>query len=203
MQRLASEWGTSATAKLLVAGVLLLGGAIGDRIWTARQTPTAPPILRESTRMIADLGKHRDQVLYLLATETCAACRVDSVAGMVRSIADSSRRIALRSGASFAFVGVSLDATQPRAMRLLTRLGPFDEIAIGRSWLNGHILDLLARDPTSPLVVPQLVLVEREIQIDSSSIRPTDARIVARLVGVDEIASGAKNPAWMHARVVK
>jgi hypothetical protein len=89
-------------------------------------------------------------------------------------------------GYSFATVGIALDWQIDKGVQLLERFGPFDEIHVGRSWINAGALRYIWQNLPGEASVPQIVIVEREIA-KGRSLEVTGERVRIRKVGARQI----------------
>ncbi len=94
-------------------------------------------------------------------------------------------------GASFASVGIAVDWVTRDGWEFLQRFGPFDEIIVGRNWLNSASLHYMWRELPGEPVVPQVVVVERSILLDGAKLEVSPDRALLRKVGADEVIAWA------------
>lgn len=87
---------------------------------------------------------------------------------------------------------VSLDWKPAEAMAFLSHFGAFDEISIGSNWLNDGAVHYIWRDLPSEPAVPQLVIIQRQIE-KGGTVRVRDERVVRRLLGTEQITR------WVNA----
>ncbi|HEX2206962.1 MAG TPA: hypothetical protein VHG93_04720, partial [Longimicrobium sp.] len=83
-------------------------------------------------------------------------------------------------GRQFRAVAVSLDWSTREAFAFLEGFGEFDEISVGSSWLNDGALRYIWRDFPAEPEVPQLVVMEREIETEPA-VRVRSERLVKRV----------------------
>jgi hypothetical protein len=84
-------------------------------------------------------------------------------------------------------IGVSIDYDVDSGIRYLAALYPFDEITVGRGFLNASVSLFLLGQAERALAVPQILVMHRQIQIDSSAISVGSSSIVRRVIGADSI----------------
>jgi hypothetical protein len=138
----------------------------------------------------APIASGTEVVMVFLASSTCPGIHDASLREALRLARDSLAEEARLSGKGFVVVGVSLDWNLESGYRLLERFGPFDEVLIGRSWLNSGAVRYLWSDFPGIAAVPQLVVLERVIDKDRSiSIR--DERVRFRKAGAPVIVNWA------------
>ncbi|MDH3292370.1 MAG: hypothetical protein OEO20_14260 [Gemmatimonadota bacterium] len=88
---------------------------------------------------------------------------------------------------SFSVIGVALDWSVDAGTAYLDTLGPFDEIVAGRHWVNSAAIDHIWRDPSGWPGIPQVVLLERMVDVQRRSIRVGPDSVIARYRGPSEI----------------
>lgn len=76
------------------------------------------------------------------------------------------------SGRAFASVGVAMDWSIEDGVRFLEETTVFDEITVGRNWMNSAVVDLILSDASVVPGVPHLAVFERYVSM------PTEERLV-------------------------
>ena len=105
-------------------------------------------------------------------------------------------RQAIARGFRFIGRGVSIDPTVEGGIRHLARLGTFDEVSVGGNWGNSAVVRYAGGDsPTRPQLIPQVVLLEREVRMDERTIEFGPEREIGRFTGVSVIAAWVKRGA--------
>ncbi len=130
-------------------------------------------------------GHHR--VLVFIGSSTCGASSDPELHERLERIASFYREQSLRSGGYTTTLGVALDWDTNDGLRFLNKMGAFDEISIGRNWLNSHSVAFVWRDLPGAPTLPQLVVVEREVEVGPSMVEVGRDSVVARFLGLDEI----------------
>ena len=127
-------------------------------------------------------------IMVFIGSSTCGASQVDWVPETLASV---QRRLGERSeaaGMAFATVGVALDQNIENGLEFLDQMGRFDEISIGRSWLNQASLRFLLRElPSAETAIPQIVVVAQRIAVEGNVILVEPEQLLARKIGLDEI----------------
>lgn len=92
------------------------------------------------------------------------------------------RQAASAAGVHYSTVGVSDHWSVEAGMELLNRFGPFDEVVVGRNWLNSgvkrYITDIQGED-----AVPQVVVILQRIGTHTKPLTYSTPRILLRAVG--------------------
>ncbi len=126
------------------------------------------------------------------ASSTCGASRYPSLPEELRAIRKVLAADAQRNNRIFVSVGLSVDQDPWVGAEFMKQFGPFDEILSGRGWLNTGAIAFIVRDMPAQRAIPQLILVERDVQVDDLSISEVHDRLVGRKIGSDQIVSYAK-----------
>jgi hypothetical protein len=159
----------------------ILGGTLAAAL-TASTRPNA-----------ATLATHEYIVVYI---------GVEGVDGAMAGLADSVRLAAARRitgpGQQLIIHGISLDPQVDAGVRDLARVGAFDEISVGGNWTNSAVVRYLGGDfgPAYPKAgVPQVIVLEREIDQQITSLHVSPERELARYVGTRDIWNWARQGA--------
>jgi hypothetical protein len=113
------------------------------------------------------------------------------LAASVSAARDSLRAVAERHGLYYSTIGVSDNWSLERGGEILEAFGAFDEVIIGRNWLNTGIETFVSRLGATA-GVPQVVVLLQHITVDSLPYRYGHAQEVLRLVGSQPIEDWAK-----------
>jgi hypothetical protein len=97
------------------------------------------------------------------------------------------RAEARRRGVFFTTIGISDDWDVEKGLRTLQSFGWFDEVVVGRNWLNTGIVKYINDFGATP-GVPQVVVTEQIIAIDSLPFEYGRLKILARFVGREQLA---------------
>lgn len=121
--------------------------------------------------------------------------------GMIETVRDM--RVALArqtstTGRNLVLHGVSLEPTVEDGIRHLSIFGAFDEVSLGGNWTNSAVVRYLGPDMSnhSRALIPQVVLLEREVQNDGSENLVVGVeREIGRHVGAKDITSWVRSGA--------
>ena len=123
----------------------------------------------------------------------------DAASGMVEAVRDMKtalQRQAISGGWHFVIRGVSLEPTVGDGLQHLALLGGFDEVDVGGNWTNSSVVRYLGPDMSNHqrALIPQVVLLEREIRRDPPSGLVVGAeREIGRYLGTRDIKT------WVNA----
>ena len=177
---------------LLVAGLVALGysstvAALRDR----RQVRLGSGTLR--------LGENIERLIVFVGSSTCPSSTRETLRDDLRALA-SELRNPNNAAVIVRFVGVSTDDDPAIGSVFLTSIMPFDEIVAGRGWVNTGTDRYVFRDSTPMLVIPQVLVFERRMRADSTSIQLEVLQLRAQIVGADSIHSWVTNGAKTSER---
>ena len=128
-------------------------------------------------------GTETQILAIFVASSTCGASEFLGLREALDNIRQTLKVDAVRDEKRFVSIGVSLDQDPWRGTEFLKTFGPFDEILSGESWLNTGALTFMLRDFPGPRVIPQLILVEREVEHSDQGILSVNDRVVGRKIG--------------------
>ena len=119
------------------------------------------------------------------------------MASVVHEMRFALSKQAAASGRRFVLRGVSLEPTVEAGLQHLALLGPFDEVSVGGNWTNSTVVRYLGATMTEnePTAIPQVVILEREVRRDSSTLQIGAERELARYAGVDKIGEWVRRGA--------
>lgn len=104
---------------------------------------------------------------YVLLASDCGYSTERLAKRALRALPDSLRAVHGAAFANVSVVGVALDEDVAAGIRFLDELDrsgrAFDEISVGKSWLNEQIVRLVWREGVAPASLPQVVLVARQV----------------------------------------
>jgi hypothetical protein len=111
---------------------------------------------------------------------------------LARAAIDSVRRQVELAGNLFETVGVSDQWDVRHGIEELQEIGPFDEVIVGRNWLN-HGVELYISSVGARPVVPQIVVVNQSIHMDSLPYDYGPLRFVKRVAGTSELLQWSRD----------
>lgn len=133
-------------------------------------------------------------VLVYIGSSTCAWSNVPRLPKLIEQLKLTVQANAQAEGKAFFAVGVARDRESSHGLRHLEEFGTFDEVMSGGSWINTGILKYVFDDLPGPAATPQLVLLERQVEVREGNYSVTDERILARAVGLEEIDEWGDSP---------
>ena len=108
----------------------------------------------------------------------------------VQAFRDSLAAEANASGKHLSSIGVSIDNDVEIGTAFLSRFAGFDEVSVGGNWLNGAALLYIVRDVPGRLMIPQIVVVERDISTSGNVLNVGRDSLVKRVFSREILALG-------------
>ena len=196
----------AACAVAALGAACLLG--VGPLLHAQNAAPPSQAVGQSVNPFAAFNGKHL--LAYAVTASDCGWS--SSPAGM-----DALRRLrsALRAahGDDYARVtvaAVDIDEDVNHGIEFLGKVGggspgeAFDQVIVGGSWLNEQIVRLVWRDKATTALIPQVILVERDVDTRAypHTITAGGDRVLATISGVKDIVAwlerGTPLPASSH-----
>jgi len=145
--------------------------AVGTLLAVLAVSPSSPP---------ADPEGPTVRLVYL-GSSTCGPCRAPEVKQAIAAARDAARGWAREHRHDFVFTGVATDPDIGRGWQFLSENGSFDEVIIGRGWLNLGITTFVTPYPDDPLAalgMPQLVVLVEDRRFEGAKVRTVRAPVV-------------------------
>jgi len=149
-------------------------------------TRPAPIPIDATPLTLSDLDGTEMVVLFVGASD-CPASLSPLLPDIMDNLRDSLTAKAESLGSRVAFLGAALDHDLDAGLEYLETLGPFDEVTVGRRWLNSLSVQYLIRDMPAGAKIPQVQVFYREIHVDGPWMEIGEDVVLARKIGVDEI----------------
>jgi hypothetical protein len=122
-----------------------------------------------------------DEIVMVLVTSSGLIGERDGFPQAVTEIRRELQRRADAAGMHFRAVGVSLDGDTETGLNTLTRVGEFDELAVGSNWMNSAVLRYILVDYEGPTKTPQLVLLKRFVTVEPIGVETEE--VILRVMG--------------------
>lgn len=100
---------------------------------------------------------------------------------------DSMRSASVRHGLLFGTIGVSDNLWVARGLRDLREISEFDEVIVGRNWLN-HGITKYITDMHAKVGVPQVIVLLQAVDFGTNPFTMARPEEVFRVVGLRELA---------------
>lgn len=180
---------------LAKAAVLLAGTALLILWWLLPRDANSQPLPRNHLRVRSG----QEWQLIVIGNSHCVPSSSESLRAAVRQIANSLALQATAARDGFTTLGVATDDIQADGIGWLRNIGEFDEISVGRQWLNQFVLKYMPTSPGSVTGTPTILLVSRKVTVTSAGgYLVEDEKIAARLTGLESIVSYGK---WVSGAV--
>ena len=133
--------------------------------------------------------------IVLVGASFCGAQRKPGFPQQVEDAKVSLQRQAAASGVQFTTLAVSLDWETDEALAFLEHFGEWDQVSVGGNWLNEGAIRYVWREMPADPVVPQILVIERDVEKGEEAITVRGDRLVKRLMGTAEIEAWVKGGA--------
>lgn len=188
--------GISPHREWAAAGVLLLLlVAAGSLMWRAVEPRNGQ---HHDTRLRS--GYH---LVFVVIAPTQLGAGQRSYVAAIQRARGAMRKFAASQGYYFSTVGISDDFSTRRGLEVLAELGPFDELVVGRNWLNSGV-DKYVTARGASAAVPQLLVLVQRIRIGRDPVVSYgDSREMLRLIGTRPVEAWAKENYPITARLAE
>jgi hypothetical protein len=127
-------------------------------------------------------------VMFYLSSGDCGACAAPELPAIVKGLKVTLREYALQKGMGFSAVAVGVQHSPYAAVDHLRKFGKFDELGVGRSWLNSLAVDYISQRVPGTPAIPQVLVIRRNVEGPPRILfRISDEQVLARYVGIDEL----------------
>lgn len=168
------------------AGLLLAGLAAASFSVTSANIGSDLVYPRPRTDSLA-FGPSVERLIVFIGSSACLSSTRDSLRSDLRVLGTKVLVKQPRAAPRMILIGVSVDYDVKAGTQYLNSLYPFQEIVAGRGFLNSASSLFILGQVSPALSVPQIVVLDRMIQVDSSSISVQQAKLVRRVIGADSI----------------
>ncbi len=117
----------------------------------------------------------------------CGAHRSEGFAELIETMKRTLSERAALEGRAFSAIGVALDWKIDEGMEFLSKFGEFDEVIIGRNWLNSAAIRYIWRDEPGLPQIPQVIVLKRHLEVMDEGILVSDDQVLLRKNGVAAI----------------
>jgi hypothetical protein len=171
-----------------VLGPLVAGAVVGGALRETRPAANATPTESDVTTATTDSTKQDSAIVLLVLTKsTCGACTSPAFRTAIRSVVQLYRLQTSSSGRKLHVHGVAADTDVAKAISFLSGLGTFDEVSVGRGWLNSSSYGAFWSNRKASPTVPQLLVIHETVQVGSFGVQILKSDTVLRLEGLDAI----------------
>lgn len=140
----------------------------------------------------------RKVVFVYIGAESCGFSLKPGFDKTIRQIQSLVSQQSRKRGEPFSSLGVSAGLSPELGAKYLERFGPFDEIASGNSLLNSYAIRFFFDDLPGEASLPQVLVVERDLQALDPGYLYRNERVLIRAIGVPQIEQWAADgaPVW-------
>jgi hypothetical protein len=198
MARAAIWLGRLGTGVAVVAGILLVGvwrGATEAKSPAKRSTSSSVGQQLNTIGKVRKFESGKQIILAFIGSSTCGAAARPELIPAFKEIRAQVEASAKERKAQIFVIGIATDWYISTGLRFLGEYGPFDEVIVGQNWFNTGAVKYIWRDVPGPGGTPQIVVVERDVQVDGGNVTVSDETLLARKLGLDEIIQ------WSRQRI--
>lgn len=173
----------------ITAAFFALGGVaalVNDR---ARRPPKPehssahrPLLISADSTIVSEMLR-----VVVIVQSTCGICSSNEFARALGDLRAEVETSAVSRGVSLRFVGVAAEYNWRAGLRLLSNLGPFDEVSSGGGWLSEGAYAAFWDSRNANAVVPQVLVIREVVRTAPESIIRTSSDTVMRLFGLEEV----------------
>ncbi len=181
-------------SSILILSILIIGGISVGHFAKPLSLPIVDVRFTSEVPYNADraTGKRpsgHEVVMVFVGSPKCGFCNHPEMAPLVREAAESLRERAASDDATLVSVGVSPNWVPGEGWRFLARIMNFDEVVIGRSWLNSEVVELGWSYPNADVATPQIIVYRQNVVRPSETVRASISREAptVRATGIDGI----------------
>ncbi|HUG38859.1 MAG TPA: hypothetical protein VMM12_00150 [Longimicrobiales bacterium] len=127
-----------------------------------------------------------DSALVLIVSSQCSVC---SDPALVEQLGALLRKAQVASAGRLKVIGIAVDPSPRDGYELLSRMGRFDEMNVGGGWSNLAFSDLLWGDSIAVWAVPQLVVLERQLDADGRTVVEKKREVQVAAMGARDVVS--------------
>lgn len=157
-----------AALYIAVAGLAFFGAR---RLPYATRSPRLLPTvdvsrLSDSAQLSTmGLNSGRQLVAYVMTSAACGTCRREDVKRALRMVRDSLRKRQPHEFTQVSVVGIAIDGKVEPGLSYLKTVGldSFDEVDIGRGWLNEQMISRVWKNGEATAAVPMVIVVTRRM----------------------------------------
>jgi hypothetical protein len=133
----------------------------------------------------------KEVMVILIGASSCGFTADSSTRQAFYRIVSQQRMRVKASNGRVATVGIAIDEDVASGLEGLRAFGRFDEMNVGRGWLNTGATHYAVRDIAGVLMVPQVLVVVRQVS-NGGKIHVSDDSLEFRLAGMGEITEWAR-----------
>lgn len=178
----------------LTFALLIVGGVSAGQValrlpWPNVDVRFASEVPFNAEQMKGKLPRGREVVMVFIGSPECSFSTHPETAQLVREAAVSLRERATLDDAALVSVGVSANWVPGEGWRFLEGILNFDEVVIGRNWLNSRVVELGWSHPSAVMGTPQIIVYRQDVVPPTDLGRASTAREepTVRVTGVEAI----------------
>ena len=145
----------------------------------------------------ADTTSGGERQLVFIGSSSCGYANAPEMPALFEQIRRIVERSAVADGRRFVTVGIARDTDVGAGLAHLKKFGQFDELLVGRSWVNTGTLKYVFGVMRGTAATPQVLVVDRLVHTEGGAFAISNEVLVKRRSGLVELrewASGSGDP---------
>ncbi|WP_022834731.1 hypothetical protein [Salisaeta longa] len=148
-----------------------------------------------------ELKAGTELVAVYMGAESCGPCHAPKVKQAIKRMKIILDQRAKERGWYFSAMGVAMDWKVSTGYKFLQENGRWDEVIVGKNWINLAVSRFLWSDSSAHTGIPQVVLLKRTVNPQSGWIELSEYQVLARHHGSDDISKWIGNGAPLPKKV--
>lgn len=120
-----------------------------------------------------------------IGSSTCIGSKIPEFRPVQQQVMRALGQLAEHDGLRFRRIGVAVDVGPRTGFEYLDKFGPFDSKLVGGGWENPGAVDYLFRGLPGDATIPQIVIVQRHVEVLQNGLEITRDSLWGRLIGID------------------
>jgi hypothetical protein len=125
----------------------------------------------------------RELVLVYIGSAECGPCCDPAYKALLKQAKDGLVEPAVQRHMRLRYIGVSTGWSVPEGVAFLAEAGYWHEIIVGNNWMNSGVTEYMWEVPGAETGIPQVVLLERVVRVETKRWAVLSKRYLLRLVG--------------------
>lgn len=131
-------------------------------------------------------GTTTELTLVYIGADSCSPCHLPSLKSAIEKLKVILNNRAETQNKEFSAVGIANDFSVKKGWEFLNSTGYFDEVIIGKNWLNSGSIEFIWNHDQPEPSMPQIIVFEREVNV-GEFIQVGQKKYLARYAGSAEI----------------
>jgi hypothetical protein len=183
---------------LIIGVAMAISLGMGGREWY-KVAMARHPLVRK-VGFVAPARPGHELTLIVVGSSICGGAQDPRLIDGVRRLRTQVEKVARERGERSVSIGVALDYSLPKGLNWLARFDAFDEVVVGRNWLNMAAERYFWQRADGKAGVPQVIVTSRSIdETHEKRLHVGEERVLATFAGVDAILKGLDGVTTLYA----